>query len=128
MGHVAQQSIQADAASRRGLIQASGPMATSLETLRGGARIGLANATWPFAQLQIAPEQLVLQVKFLGTFTFTPNQVIKVTPLGIIPFFGKGVRIFHRVAGYPDKIVFWYLCANVQPLWSAAGSVDTTLS
>ena len=37
-------------------------------------------------------------------------------PFGIIPFFGKGVRIFHRVAGYPDKIVFWYLCANVRPL------------
>ena len=91
-------------------------MATSLETLRGDARIGLANATWPFAKLQIAPEQLVLQVKFLGTFTFTPDQVIKVAPFGIIPFFGKGVRIFHRVAGYPDKIVFWYLCANVRPL------------
>ncbi|MET4569461.1 hypothetical protein [Rhodanobacter soli] len=69
-------------------------MATSLETLRGGARIGLANATWPFAKLQIAPEQLVLQVKFLGTFTFTPDQVIKVALLASSLSSAKGFAYF----------------------------------
>ena len=91
-------------------------MASSQETLRGGARIDQANATWPFAQLHITSEHLVLQVKFLGTYTFTPDQVIRVAPFGLIPFFGKGVRILHRVAGYPDKIVFWYLCADPRPI------------
>ena len=91
-------------------------MAISAETLRGGARIDLVNATWPFAQLQVTSERLVLQVKFLGTYTFTPDQVIRVAPFGLIPFFGKGIRIFHRVPGYPDKIVFWYLCADPRPI------------
>jgi hypothetical protein len=57
-----------------------------------------------------------LQVKFLGTYTFTPDQVIRVAPFGLIPFFGKGVRIFHRIPSYPDKIVFWYLCADPRPI------------
>jgi len=89
-------------------------MANSQEVLRGGARIGLANATWPFAQLHISTGRLVLQVTFFGSYSFMLKQVIRVAPFGLIPFFGKGVRIFHRVADYPDKLVFWYLCANPQ--------------
>ena len=91
-------------------------MTACQEKFRGGARGDLFNATWPFAQLTLTPEKLVIQVMFSGTYSFTPRQVIKVEPYGIIPFIGKGVRIFHRVAGYPEKIVFWYLCADARPL------------
>ena len=30
-----------------------------------------------------------MQVKFLGTYTFTPEKVIRVAPFGLIPFVGK---------------------------------------
>jgi hypothetical protein len=91
-------------------------MPASAQTWRGGARIGLMNATWPFAQLKLTPDELVLQVVFLGTYVFRPGQVTRVEPYGLIPFVGKGVRIHHRVSGYPEKIVFWYLCMNPQPI------------
>lgn len=74
------------------------------------------NATWPFARLKLTPDQLVLQVVLLGTYVFKPVQVTGVEPYGFIPFVGKGVRIHHQVAGYPAKIVFWYLCMNPQPI------------
>jgi hypothetical protein len=82
----------------------------------GGARLDSKNATWPFARLELTAEKLVLQVAFFGNFTFSPSQVTKVEPYGLIPFIGKGVRIHHQIASYPEKIVFWYLCANPQPL------------
>src|SRR5437764_14118003 len=50
-------------------------MLTTEQTWRGGARIGLMNATWPFAQLKVTPAQLVLRVVFLGTYIFKPEQV-----------------------------------------------------
>jgi len=74
------------------------------------------NATWPFAQLKLTAEELVLQVVLLGTYVFKPSQVTRVEPYGLIPFAGKGVRIHHRVSGYPEKIIFWYLCMNPQPI------------
>jgi hypothetical protein len=86
------------------------------QTWRGGARIGLMNATWPFAQLKLTSEQLVLQVVFLGTYVFRPHQVSRVEPYGFIPLVRKGVRIHHQVGGYPEKIVFWYLCMNPQSI------------
>ena len=86
------------------------------QTWRGGARIGLMNATWPFAQLKLTPAELVLQVVLLGTYVFKPDQVTKVEPYGFIPFAGRGVRIHHRVAGYPKKIVFWHICFDPQPI------------
>jgi hypothetical protein len=82
----------------------------------GGARIGLMNATWPFARLKVTREQLVLKVVFLGTYVFRPEQVTKVEPYGLIPFAGKGIRIHHQVMGYPEKIIFWYLCMNPKPI------------
>ena len=91
-------------------------MLSTEQTWRGGARIGLMNATWPFAQLKVTPSQLVLQVVFLGTYVFKPEQVTRVEPYGLIPFAGKGVWIHHQVMGYPEKIVFWYLCMNPKPI------------
>jgi hypothetical protein len=82
----------------------------------GGARIGFWNATWPFAQLSVTKEQLLLKVGILGTYTFKPDDVTSVEPYGWLPFLGKGVRINHRLSQYPEKIVFWYLCANPKPI------------
>jgi hypothetical protein len=91
-------------------------MLSSNQTWRGGARIGLINATWPFASLQIAQEKMILRVFILGTYVFKPEDVVAVEPYGIIPIAGKGVRIRHRVPNYPEKIIFWRLCINPQPI------------
>lgn len=88
-------------------------LTTSAEqSWRGGARIGIRNFTWPFARLTLSDDCVVLKVMFLGTYSFSPDQVIQVDSFGSIPFIGKGVRIHHRHTGYPEKIVFRRLTAN----------------
>jgi hypothetical protein len=55
---------------------------TAKQTWRGGARIGLMNATWPFAVLKVNSERIVLDVVILGTYTFRPDQVVKLSVTG----------------------------------------------
>jgi hypothetical protein len=74
---------------------------------RGGARIGLANATWPFACLSASAELLTLEVGFFGTFSFSPTQVTAIEPHFSLPLIGRGVRIRHSIAAYPDPLIFW---------------------
>ncbi|MEP4546967.1 MAG: hypothetical protein ABJ000_12370 [Saccharospirillum sp.] len=85
-------------------------MESSEKKWRGGARIDLMNATWPFAKLKVTKTELDLRVTFFGKYVFKPEDVERVEAYGLIPFVGKGVRIHHNVAGYPKKIIFWYLC------------------
>jgi hypothetical protein len=79
------------------------------EPITGGARVGLFNATWPFAKLMADPDSLTLKVVWAGTFTFTPKQISKIERYVQIPFIGWGIRIRHNVPSYPEKMIFWYL-------------------
>ncbi len=78
-------------------------------SLTGGARLGFFNATWPFAKLTATEDSLTLKVAFMGSFTFTPDQVVRIDQYVRIPFAGWGIRIQHDVPHYPSKIIFWYL-------------------
>lgn len=73
----------------------------------GGARIGMANATWPFATLKANKDKLELNATIIGELVFKPNDIISIEPYGIIPVIGKGIRIYHRVKKYKSKVVFW---------------------
>ena len=75
----------------------------------GGARIGMKNATWPFATLKIDKNKLELNATVLGKLTFTPNDIISLEPYGLIPVLGQGIRINHRVNSYNPKVIFWTL-------------------
>ena len=74
---------------------------------RGGARMGIANATWPFATLRASSEALVLEVMFFGSFRFSPAQVVDVEPYYSLLIVGRGVRIRHSVSEYPETLIFW---------------------
>lgn len=81
-------------------------MSTKLH-VTGGARIGWTNATWPFARLSAAAGQLSISGMLLGHYAFSPDQVVALKPYGVIPLIGRGIRIVHTVAHYPEQIIFW---------------------
>ncbi len=73
----------------------------------GGARIGMVNATWPFATLLVNRNELKLNASIIGSFSFNPSDIIAIEPYTIIPLLGQGIRIYHRVENYNPKIIFW---------------------
>lgn len=74
-------------------------------SFRGGSRVGWVNASWPLAKLMVSPDKLTLTS--LGTYEFSPSQVVSVEPYGFIPLLASGIRINHNRADYPEKVIFW---------------------
>ncbi len=74
-------------------------------TLTGGARIGNANATYPFADLYVDEKVLKINASILGNLVFQPKDIISIKPRS--GFIGKGIEINHRVPAYKDEIIFW---------------------
>lgn len=75
--------------------------------ITGGARIGMVNATWPFATLIVTKDKLVLNASILGNFVFQPEDIISIDTYMMIPLLGQGIKINHRIANYNSKVIFW---------------------
>jgi len=73
----------------------------------GGARIGMANATWPFATLIVNRNELQLKASIIGSLVFKPSDIVSIRPYTIIPLLGQGIKISHNVAGYNANVIFW---------------------
>lgn len=75
--------------------------------LTGGARIGMANATWPFASLKVSRDRLDLNATIVGNLVFKPGDIISIEPYYMIPIIGQGIKINHRIPKYNEKVIFW---------------------
>lgn len=72
---------------------------------RGGARIGMTRATWPFATLKVTKDKLELDVSLVDNLVFAPEDIVAIVPCSGL--FTKGLRIIHRVSKYREAIIFW---------------------
>ncbi|MDB5086074.1 MAG: hypothetical protein JWR09_68 [Mucilaginibacter sp.] len=70
----------------------------------GGAKIGLAHATWPFAKLTVNKNVLQLNASVIGNLYFRPSDIISIEPSSFLS--GAGIRINHRVEKYSSKVIF----------------------
>jgi hypothetical protein len=75
---------------------------------RGGARIGLFNATWPFATLRVTNEELSLKV-FSKDYKFRKEEIRKLEIFH--GWFSTGIKIIHSSA-CESHIVFWSFSAK----------------
>ena len=75
--------------------------------ITGGARIGWANATWPFATLKVSRDKLELNASIIGNLVFQPKDIVSIEPYMIIPLLGQGIKITHRIPTYNSKVIFW---------------------
>lgn len=75
--------------------------------LTGGARIGMANATFPFATLSVNHNRLDLNASLLGNLSFSPNDVVSIEPYTFLPLIGQGIKIKHKVSSYHQNVIFW---------------------
>ena len=75
--------------------------------LTGGARIGMANATWPFATLKVSRNKLELNASIVGNLVFQPSNIKSIEPYTQIPLIGQGIKINHNVDSYKEKVIFW---------------------
>jgi hypothetical protein len=77
--------------------------------LTGGARIGMANATFPFATLKVNKDRLELNASIVGNLTFQAADVISIESYIMFPLIAQGVKINHKVANYKERVIFWTL-------------------
>ena len=76
-------------------------------TLTGGARIGRANATFPFASLFVDKDVMKINASIVGNLLFQPQDIVSIEPYTSIPILGQGIKINHRVENYNPKVIFW---------------------
>jgi hypothetical protein len=75
--------------------------------VRGGARAGWVNVSGPLAKLTVSPERLVLTAPLLGHYELSPGEVAALEPYGWLPLLGRGLRLIHTRADYPERLIFW---------------------
>src|SRR5262245_57301701 len=73
-------------------------------TQRGGARLGVFNASWPFATLSATPETLRLTC-LSRVYDFRRNQIRRLSRYR--GMFSVGLRIDHSNTTFPEFMVFW---------------------
>lgn len=73
----------------------------------GGAYVGIAHATYPFAKLTVDKNKLELNVHIIGRMVFMPGD-IESLELDTKRFSlnGAGIRIVHNIKSYRSKIIF----------------------
>lgn len=77
---------------------------TATFTQTGGARLGMLNATYPFATLSATPD--ALRLSCLGRdCCFRKDSIRRLTRhRGVL---STGLRIEHTDSSFPDFVVFW---------------------
>ncbi|MGQ2982287.1 hypothetical protein [Flavobacterium sp.] len=95
--------------------------------IRGGAYIDRSRASWPFVTLTLQDGILELNAGLLGKFVFLSGDITSIGTYSMTGFGKEGIRIYHNVKGYPEKIIFQSLKISANELIRtirSAGFID----
>jgi hypothetical protein len=88
----------------------------------GGTRVGWWRASWPLATLSVSASSLSISAPLVGSHSFSPDQVVRLEPYGLIPIFGRGIRIVHSRTDCPAKVLFSCFWTSERLLESIRGA------
>ena len=77
-----------------------------MEISISAVRIGGVRSNFPGTKLFVTPNELVLKIPLLGTYKFSPSDIIRFEPNKGL--FGANVILNHIVLDYPEKISLAY--------------------
>ncbi len=77
---------------------------------RGGAKVGLMRASWPFACLIADKDSVSLRVFLLGSYQFGHSDILVLDLEDSFLGMKQGLRIRHGNPTYPERLVFWPVC------------------
>lgn len=72
----------------------------------GGARIGFARASWPFAILKVSRNRLEINAFIIGNLVFSPADIISIEINNSMALIGNAIKINHRVQDYNAQVIF----------------------
>jgi hypothetical protein len=75
-------------------------------TFRGGARIGMFNASWPFARLTLTKDSVLLKV-FATEYRLKREEICRFEFFR--GWFSSGVMLVHTNSTLDSHVVFWSL-------------------
>jgi hypothetical protein len=67
--------------------------------------VGVTYGLTPLAFLSVEPDHLLLSGN-RGTYRFSRGAIVKLGRGGFYPWFFRGIRFRHTVAGYPAELLF----------------------
>jgi hypothetical protein len=68
----------------------------------GGAKYGFVGATWPFAELKVQNDNIMITISGIGKIAFLRSDIEDIKQEK------KGISFSHKVIGYNHKIIFYY--------------------
>ena len=77
--------------------------------MKGGAWVGWWRTSYPFAELIVTAEQLVLKSGMVGNLYFTKKNLQSMESHTLFPFIAWGIRFKLDNKDYNSKVIFWTL-------------------
>jgi hypothetical protein len=77
-----------------------------MEISISAVRIGGVRSNFPGTKLSVTPDELVLKIPMLGTYKFSPSDIIRFEPNKGL--YGANVLLIHNILDYPEKVSLAY--------------------
>ncbi len=83
----------------------------------GGGKTGYFIISFPFVELKVEKDTLIIKFKMFCTYIFKPNQIYALKKES------NNIKILHNIKDYPEEITFWYF-GNVNKILTKIADLE----